>query len=114
MSIPITTLALGNDWLIYRKLTVYDAALNRYKPATGLTVSATLSATPEGAAIDASLIVTLTERGVSGEYSGVIDGSNTTAHLTAFLGQVIYQRVIAGATGDFNQVRKLLVAAFRE
>lgn len=110
----LLTIAPGNDWLIVRKLRVYDQATGRWKPATGLSVIATLAASAEGNAIDPTLEVTLTERGVSGEYSGVIDGTDTTDHLTELIGTVIYQRVVAGATGDFNQVRKLLVIAYRE
>lgn len=105
------TIFLGSDWDVHRVQVKSRGAL-----ATGLTVRALLSATPDGAAIHASLaLASLTEL-AAGEYIGTIEGSDLTAHLLTLWqaanarrkALVIYERVIVD-TEDYSDVEPLTV-----
>jgi len=72
------------------------------EPATGLTVTAFLSATQTAPdPIHADLSITLDEIGATGDYIGKIGGDAIATRLEAYLGTVIHEVVTDGASARF-------------
>lgn len=88
---------LGTDFEIDLDLMAMDQALREVAALAGQTLTFFLAATVAGAAIDATLSVTLTDLG-AGRYYGVINGSDISAKLTTYVGQRIYPRLSAAGT----------------
>lgn len=87
---PITP---GNDWTAKKKIRQDSATTDVEEPATGLgSLTALLSATDGGAAIDASLSKTPTEKGTLGIYFATFEGADLTTHLdnATYLGKVVW------------------------
>lgn len=85
-------------------------------PATGLAgLTGFISATPDGAAIHASLSVPLVERSAkSGTYYGRITGANIDAHMwPTYDNQYVYV-VIEDASGEIEGSTKVKAKAVRK
>lgn len=108
------SIVLDNDWEIEYKATRKNAATGTLEPATGLTgLYGQLSATDAGAAIDPSLKVTLTERGVTGIYFGTLQGDALrTVLAAAYVGQVIYE-VFGDGVNVFTSIPRMVAAVRR-
>src|SRR5690348_11450543 len=107
-----TKIALGNDWDIHR-----DQVSSRGVLQSGLSPRGFLSLTVDGAAIDPTLEVALTEV-VPGEYIGTIQGTAITTILgpllTAAGGNLtVYERVVVD-TQDYGDYLKLQVVRGRK
>jgi hypothetical protein len=87
-----------NDHTYEYDVLTEDADTRVLEPAAGLTgVQAWFSATRSGVAINAALLKTLTEAvGKSGTYFAVLDGSDITTHLTAYVGRTIWEIISDG------------------
>ncbi len=103
----------GNDFLVRRQLTEWDAVTGLDKVIEGLPCVCRISATPTGTAIHASLAKTMVER-ASGDYYAFIEGADITAHLSVFKNQIVYEIVEAGASGDYTDSRPIHVTDIRE
>lgn len=74
-------------------------------------LSATISASDGGSAINAALTVSLSERtGTPGTYYGQVAGSAITSHLTAYLGSIVYE-VLTDSAGDVKRSQPLRVVS---
>jgi hypothetical protein len=84
------------------KITRKNATTGATEAATGLAsgMTARISLTKTGAAIGA-LTVSLTERGTTGIYAGVLDTAALVTALGALIGQTVY--VIYARTGDIDR-----------
>lgn len=90
-------LPLGVDVVFHLKgVKVFDPNTGTRVLATGLTIVARVAATPTGAALDASLSLTLTER-AAGEYYGVLQGSASETYARAYLGALVYGVLQSGS-----------------
>lgn len=90
-------LPLGVDTLIHlRGVKVFDPTSGSRIPATGLSIVAHIALTPTGAAVDASLAITLTER-VAGDFHGTLDGAALETHLRTQLGKTVYVVLTIGS-----------------
>jgi hypothetical protein len=79
--------------------------------ATGLTgLTFRISASKDGAAIDATLQKNATELGTTGYYTCVLEGSDIITYLTAYAGQDVHQVFGNGADINVNLVRKVLAS----
>ena len=114
MSSEVTTVYVdGNDAEFEYELDQKNATTGLPEAATGLTgLSCYYSATKTGATIDASLSVAASERGTTGRYFGVHQGSDLTAHLTTFIGRRVF-RVLAKGT-DIHAYTTVTVVEARE
>lgn len=82
---------LDNDFEYEFPILRRDPATGEWEPATGLTgLSARLSTTDGGSAIDASLSVDATERGSLGVYYGTFQGDYLRTHAASYAGQVMF------------------------
>jgi hypothetical protein len=98
----MTDIYLDNSYTVRHAWTGDNLTTGEREPATGLTVTAFLSAAQAApTAIHADLSITLDEVGTTGEYIGVISGDAIAARLGAFVGQVVYEVVTDGATARF-------------
>ena len=102
----------GNDdepeKLVRRK----NAATGALEVATGLTgLTFMLAATPTGTAIHASLNKAATERGTTGKYFAVFEGTDLTTQLAALAGQDVFE--VFGNGQDVNYVTRRAVVAVR-
>lgn len=93
----VPEIALGNDFEIGINVSAFDPLEKEVVAQEGQTVTALLSATPTGAAIDGTLSITLTDIG-DGDYHGVIQGADITAKLTAYLAQDVWLRIMSGSS----------------
>lgn len=84
------------------KITRKNASTGATEAATGLAsgLAARISATTTGAAIGA-MTVSLTERGTTGIYFGVLDTAALVTALASYLNQTVY--VIYSKTGDVDR-----------
>lgn len=95
----LSQVALGVDTLLrLRGVKSFDAGTGTHVLATGVTITARLAATPTGAAIDAALQLTLTER-AAGDFHGTWQGSALETHLRAYLGERVF--IVLASGGDF-------------
>jgi hypothetical protein len=110
----VKTVVLDNDWEMEYVATRKNATTGVSEPATGLTgLVGKLSATDGGATIHATLSVTLTERGTTGIYFGVLQGDDLRTQLAgSFLGQVVYE-VFGDGTNILTSVPRLVSAVRR-
>ncbi len=107
------SISLNNDFEFEYKATRKNSATGTLEPATGLTsLTCRLSATDGGAAIHATLSVTMVERGGTGIYSGVVLGPDLQTQLTALSGSVIYE-VFAVGTSVLTSIPRLVQAIRR-
>ena len=102
----------GNDdepeKLVRRK----NAATGALEVATGLTgLTFFLSATEAGATIHASLSKPATERGATGKYFAIFEGTDLAAHLASYAGQDVFE--VFGNGQDVNYVTRRAVVAVR-
>lgn len=82
------------------KVTRKNATTGVTEAATGLTgMTARISATTTGAAIG-SLTVSLTERGTTGIYAGILDTAALVSALAALLNTTVY--VVYSKAGDID------------
>ena len=100
----------GNDDEAEEALTRKASFTGALEPATGLLgLSFRLSATKGGAAIHSSLDKAAAERGVSGKYYAIFEGSDLTAQLgSAYWNTDIFQVFGDGVNVNFNVVRRVL------
>lgn len=101
----------GNDDEPEHLLKRKNSASGAEEVATGLSnLTFRLSATKGGAAIDATLSKDATERGVTGRYSAVFEGSDITTHLASatYWNVDIWQVFGDGQNVTYNVVRRVL------
>lgn len=101
------TIVLGNAYQVRWRLRALNDATSLMEGATGMAVTACISATVGGAAINAALQVNLTE-GADGDYSGIIAGDDITTYLTAYVNQTVYERIFT-ADGEIDESCELVV-----
>ncbi len=104
----------GNDFVVERAISLRAVATGQDTSATGLAgVIGFLSATRGGTPIHASLQVTLAERGsVSGQYYGVLQGTDLSTHLTATYDETMIWECVQAGT-DYKQYVALRVRLAR-
>ena len=94
-------------------MTRKNSATGTLEPATGLAgLIARLSLTDAGAAIHATMSVSLTERGSTGIYSGVIQGDDLRTQLLSLVGSIIYE-VFGDGTNVLTSIPRLVSAVRR-
>ncbi len=101
----------GNDDEAELTLTRKNATTGAEEAATGLTgLTVYLSATPGGSAIHASLSKSLAERGTTGIYFAVFEGTDLDTQLdnSTYRGKDVYMRVGDAANVDRWIVRKVV------
>lgn len=101
---------LDNDYEICWPMTRKNTATGLDEPASGLTgVIGKLSATDGGAAIHATLSITLAERASTpGEYFGILQGDDLRTQLASLTGQVVYECIGDGVNEFICVARKVL------
>jgi hypothetical protein len=98
----VNDIYLDNSYTIRHAWTGDNLTTGEREPATGLSLTAFLSATQTASvAIHADLSIALNEIGTTGEYIGVISGVAISKRLDSYLGQLVYEVVTDGATGRF-------------
>jgi hypothetical protein len=99
----------GNDDEPEETLTRKVAATGATEAATGLTgLTFKLSATRNGAAINAALSKSASERGTLGIYYATFEGADLTAQLGTYVGKDIYQTFGDGANVNFTVARRVI------
>ena len=99
----------GNDDQPEITLTRKVAATGATEAATGLTgLVVKLSATRNGAAINAALSKSATERGTLGVYYATFEGVDLTAQLASYVGKDVYQTFGDGANVNFTVARRVI------
>ena len=99
----------GNDDEPEETVTRKNAATGATEAATGLTgLTFRLSATPNGAAINAALSKSATERGTLGVYRATFEGADLTAQLGSYVGKDVYQTFGDGANVNFTVARRVI------
>lgn len=106
------TIVLDNDhefiWSGVRR----NSSTGASEPATGLIVTAHISATDGGAAIDADLAKSLTERSSQpGEYYAVVDGDALREHLDgdpSLVGLTVWEVFGDGVNVQYSVPRKVV------
>ena len=95
-------LNIYSDFEAEVKVTRKNSSTGVTEAATGLTgMTARIAATPTGTALG-SLTVSLTERGTTGIYAGVLDtAALVTALAASYLNQTVY--VIYSKSGDIDR-----------
>lgn len=102
----------GNDDEPQHAVTRRNATTGADEAATGLTgLTFRLSATRNGAAIDASLSKTATERSTTGIYYATFEGADLATYLAAYVGRNVYQ--IFGDASNVNYSLSRPVVAVR-
>lgn len=100
---------LDNDYEYEYPLQRKNASTGASEAATGLPgLSARLSATDAGSAINAALSVNATERGNLGIYYGVFQGNDLRTYLASYIGQTIFE-VFGDGTNVFISTPRLVV-----
>jgi len=103
----------GNDQEFEYELDQKNASTGLAEAATGLSgLTCHYAATKTGATIDASLSVSASERGSTGRYYGVHQGSDLTTYLAAYVGKRVF-RVLAKGT-DIHAYTTVTVKAAQE
>lgn len=103
----------GNDDYVLKYLDKVDTSNppNR-TAATGLTgLTALISATPTGSAINATLSKSVSELSTTAYYAATFEGSDIVTHLTAYAGIDVYE--IFGDASNINIVTARRVMAVR-
>jgi len=109
----LKTINLDNDWEFEYRATRKNAATGTLEPATGLTgLNGRLSATDAGAAIDPLLSVSLSERGSTGIYYGVVQGDDLRSKLVGYVGTTVYE-VFGDGTNVFTSIQRFVAAVRR-
>jgi hypothetical protein len=110
----VKTISLDNDWEVEYVATRKNATTGVIEPATGLTgLIGKLSATDGGATIHATLSVSLTERGTTGIYFGVLQGDDLRAQLNpTYVGQVVFE-VFGDGTNILTSIPRLVAVVRR-
>jgi len=101
----------GNDDEPEHALTRKASATGADEPATGLMgLTFRLSATRNGAAIHGTLSKPAAERGTTGLYAAVLEGTDLTAHLNnaTYLNKDIYQVFGNGQDVNYSVARRVL------
>ena len=100
----------GNDYLIEHDAERPATTTGEGEAAAGLSgISGWISATDGGAAIHATLSVSLTERsGTPGRYFGILDGADIATRLSAYAGQFCYEVVDDGGNIESSFPIKVL------
>lgn len=102
----------GNDDEPEKAVTQKNAATGAKEVATGLVgLTVFLSATEDGAAIHASLSKAVTERGATGKYFAIFEGTDLNTHLAAYAGEDVFE--VFGNGQDVNYVTRRAVVAVR-
>jgi hypothetical protein len=102
----------GNDDEPEKLVRKKNAATGALEVATGLGgLLFFLAATETGGAIHASLSKAATERGATGKYFAVFEGSDLATHLAALAGQDVFE--VFGNGQDVNYVTRRAVVAVR-
>ena len=84
-------LYLDNDFEIEFAFQRKNATTGNLEAASGLTLTGRFSATDAGLTIHASLSVSLTERGSTGIYAGVVQGDDLRTQLAAaYVGKTVW------------------------
>jgi len=110
----LKTVSLDNDWELEYAATRKNASTGAIEPATGLAgLTGRLSATDAGATIHASLSVSLSERGTTGIYFGVLQGDDLRAQLAASFTNVVIYEVFGDGTNVLTSVPRLVAAVRR-
>ena len=113
MSDITTVYTDGNDQEFEYELDQKNASTGLAEAATGLSgLTCHYATTKTGATIDASLSVAASERGTTGRYFGVHQGSDLTTHLAALEGQRVFRVLVKGT--DIHAYTTVLVLAERE
>lgn len=104
----------SNAYLVRQSLTRYSATTNTYVTWTGATTIAVgFYEDALGVTAIAGLTgLAMTESTVQGVYYRVVDGTST-ATLSSYQGETIYQIVTGGSNSDLTVVTPLVVAAPR-
>jgi hypothetical protein len=98
----VSDIYLDNSYTIRHAWTGDNLTTGEREPATGLTLTAFLSATQTASTpIHADLSLTLDEIGTTGEYIGVISGDAISTRLEPYVGQVVYEVVSDGTSARF-------------
>ena len=101
----------GNDDEAEATVSRTNATTGLEEAATGLTgLTFRLSATRGGATIHATLSKSATERGTTGVYFAIYEGSDLTAQLAnaTYIGKDIYEVFGDGANVNTNVVRRVM------
>ena len=99
----------GNDDEPETTLTRKNATTGASEPATGLAgLTFRLAATRNGAAINAALSKSATERGALGVYYATFECSDLTTQLAAYVGKDVFQVFGDGTNVNFSIARKVL------
>jgi hypothetical protein len=105
---------LDNDWEAEYKASRKNSATGTLEPATGLVgLTARLSATDAGPAIHASLSVSLSERGSTGIYFGVLQGDDLRAQLAPTYVNTTVFEVFGDGTNILTSVPRFVSAVRR-
>ncbi len=114
MSDDVTTVYTdGNDQEFEYELDRKNATTGLAEDAAGLSgITCHYALTKTGATIHASLSVSASERGSTGRYYGVHQGSDLTTNLAAYEGRRIFRVLVKGT--DIHAYTTVLVKAERE
>lgn len=97
----VTALSIYSDFEPEVRVTRKNSSTGATEAATGLTgMTARIAATPTGAALG-SLTVSLTERGTTGVYAGILDTAALVSALAASLNTTVY--LIFSKAGDIDR-----------
>jgi hypothetical protein len=107
------SVALDNDWELEYAATRKNASTGALEPATGLAgLTGRLSATDGGATIHATLSVSLSERGTTGIYFGVLQGDDLRVQLAALVNTIVYE-VFGDGVNVLTSIPRLVAAVRR-
>jgi len=102
----------GNDDEPEKLVRQKNAGTGALEVATGLVgLTFRLAATESGGAIHASLNKVATERGVTGKYFAIFEGTDLATHLAPFVGGDVFE--VFGNGQDVNYVTRRAVVAVR-
>lgn len=107
----IQTVAIDKDWEFEYALFRKNSTTGDKEAATGASMSAHFATSAGGSAIG-STSTSLTERGTTELYAGVLAAATMTTDLTAYVGMELHEVYLVGTTPV--QSRKVLIAATTE
>lgn len=93
----IQTVAIDKDWEFEYALFRKNSTTGDEEAATGASMTAHFSATAGGAALGSSS-TSLTERGTTGIYAGLLAAATLTTALTDYVGIEVYEVYLVGTT----------------
>lgn len=103
----VAELPLGNDFEVGINVSAFDPLVKDVVAQEGRSITALLAASPTGAAIHASLSITLSDL-QDGDYHGVIQGADIDTNLTAYVGQHVWLRILSGSSDLTGAVQHLV------